>query len=216
MFYVFHFTRYNNLFKISDNLCGMNRFETLQEIIQNRRSIKPAELNGRKIDDEIIKQLLHLADWAPTHARTEPWRFCVFSDEAVQQFCADHAALYKANTPEDKFTTAKYEGLIHIADKASHIIAVYMKRLPEAKIPIIEDIAAAAAATQNILLGAEANSISVLWSTGGMTHQPAMKEYFGLGEEDIMMGLLYLGYTDEPARPGKRAVPLGDKVMWRY
>ena len=118
----------------------MNRFETLQEIIQKRRSIKPAELNGKKIDDEIIKQLLHLADWAPTHARTEPWRFVVFSEEAVQEFCAAHAELYKANTPEDKFTSAKYEGLIHIADKASHIIAVYMKRLPEAKSVLSETL----------------------------------------------------------------------------
>ncbi|MES2372029.1 MAG: nitroreductase [Bacteroidota bacterium] len=196
-------------------LCRMSNFENIHAVIQNRRSTKPADMNGKKIDDNLIKQLLHLADWAPTHARTEPWRFVVFSDGAVQQFCADHAELYKANTPEDKFATAKYEGLIHTADKASHIIAAYMKRIPEAKIPVIEDIAAVAASIQNILLGAEAAGISVLWSTGGMTHQPAMKEYFGLGEEDKMMGLLYLGYTDEPARPGKRAVPLGDKVMWR-
>jgi nitroreductase len=194
----------------------MNEFEIITNIIHNRRSIKPAELNGRKIEDELIKQLLHLADWAPTHARTEPWRFVVFSDAAVQQFCADHAELYRANTPEDKFTTAKYEGIMHNADKASHIIAVYMKRMPEAKIPVIEDIAAVAASIQNILLGAQAAGIAVLWSTGGMTHQPAMKEYFGLGEEDIMMGLLYLGYTDEPARAGKRSVLLGDKVMWRH
>jgi len=194
----------------------MNNFSVLQGIIQNRRSIKPAELNGKKIENDLIKQLLHLADWAPTHGRTEPWRFVVFSDDAVQHFCADHAGLYKANTPEDKFITAKYEGLIHMADKASHIIAVYMKRLPEAKIPVIEDLAAVAASIQNILLGAQAAGISVLWSTGGMTHQPAMKEYFGLGEEDKMVGLLYLGYTDEPVRPGKRNVPLGDKVMWRH
>lgn len=194
----------------------MSNFENILAVIQKRRSIKPAEMNGKKIDNNLIKQLLHLADWAPTHARTEPWRFIVFSDDAVQQFCADHAELYKANTPEDKFTTAKYEGLVHTADKASHIIAVYMKRIPEAKIPVIEDIAAVAASIQNILLGAEAAGIAVLWSTGGMTHQPAMKEYFGLGEEDKMMGLLYLGYTDEPERPGKRSVPLGDKVMWRH
>jgi nitroreductase len=166
----------NNLFKITDTiatnkyLCRMSNFENIHSLIQTRRSIKPADMNGKKIDDNLIKQLLHLADWAPTHARTEPWRFVVFSDEAVQQFCADHAELYKANTPEDKFTTAKYEGLIHTADKASHIIAVYMKRMPEAKIPVIEDIAAVAASIQNILLGAEAAGISVLWSTGGMTH----------------------------------------------
>lgn len=193
----------------------MNTFETIQQVIQNRRSIKPAELNGKKIDDNIIKELLALANWAPTHARTEPWRFVVFSEEAKTKFSTDHAELYKNNTPEDKFTAAKYDGLLHTADKASHVIAVYMKRMPEAKIPVIEDIAATAAATQNILLGAQASGISVLWSTGGMVHQPAMKEYLGLGEEDKMMGLLYMGYTDEPAKEGKRAVPIEDKTTWK-
>ena len=45
----------------------MNSFETLREIILNRRSVKPALMNGKKIDKNIIEQLLELADWAPTH-----------------------------------------------------------------------------------------------------------------------------------------------------
>jgi nitroreductase len=195
--------------------CRMDNFNSLQDIIHNRRSIKPALFNGKKITDDTINSLLKLADWAPTHGRTEPWRFIVFSNTAVTKFCADHAELYKANTPEDKFTSAKYEGLIHMADKSSHIIAVYMKRLPEAKIPVIEDIAATAAAIQNILLGAQALGIAVLWSTGGMVHHTACKQYFGLAEEDKMMGILYMGHTDDPAKEGKRNIPMEEKVSWR-
>lgn len=193
----------------------MTKFETLQEIISNRRSTKPAVLNGKKIDDASIRSLLQLADWAPTHGRTEPWRFVVYSGEQVEKFCTDHAGLYKTHTPEDKFTTAKYESIKHNGDKASHIIAVYMKRLETAKIPVIEDIAAVAAATQNILLGAEALGLAVLWSTGGMTHHVSMKQYLGLGEEDIVMGLLFLGYTDEPRQEGRRVVSLESKTLWK-
>jgi nitroreductase len=193
----------------------MDNFTVLQDLIQNRRSTKPAVLNGGKIADEQIRSLLELGNWAPTHARTEPWRFVVFSGDAIAQFSADHAALYKSNTPEDKYTEAKYEGLLHTADKASHVIAVYMKRLPEAKIPVVEDIAATATAVQNILLGAQALGISVLWSTGGMVHQPSMKTYFGLGEEDHMMGLLYMGYTDEPFKEGKRNSSGAEKTTWK-
>lgn len=193
----------------------MNAFETLQQLIRNRRSTKPAMLNGKKIDDAQVRQLLDLANWAPTHARTEPWRFVVITGNAIAQFSADHAELYKTHTPEDKFTTAKYEGLQHTADKASHVVAVYMKRSPEAKIPVSEDVQAVAAAIQNILLGAEALGISVLWSTGGMVHNAAMKKYFGLAEADAMIGLLYMGYTDEPAAPGKRNSTAADKTVWK-
>ncbi len=193
----------------------MDNFTVLQNIIQNRRSVKPALLNGQKIADEQIRSLLELANWAPTHGRTEPWRFVVFSGETIAKFSADHAALYKNNTPEDKYTEAKYEGLLHTADNASHVIAVYMKRLPEAKIPVVEDIAATAAAVQNILLGAEALGIAVLWSTGGMVHNPAMKTYFGLDQEDVMMGLLYMGHTNEPAVEGKRRSSGEEKSTWK-
>lgn len=193
----------------------MNHFNVLQELVENRRSTKPALLNGKKIDDQQIRDLLALANWAPTHARTEPWRFVVFSGNAIGKFSADHAALYKAHTPEDKYTDAKYEGLLHTADNASHVVAVYMKRLPEAKIPVTEDIAAVAAAVQNILLGAQALGIAVLWSTGGMTHHPSMKNYLGLGEQDVMMGLLYMGYTDEPAKEGKRNSSAEEKTQWK-
>lgn len=193
----------------------MTPFETLQQIIESRRSTKPASMNGKKIADATIRSLLALADWAPTHARNEPWRFVVYSGEALVQFGIDHAELYKANTPDEQFTTAKYEALKHNGDKVSHIIAVYMKRVEGAKIPVIEDIAATAAATQHILLGAEALGIAVLWSTGGMTHHPAMKQYLGLNDDDHMLGLLYLGYLDEAAPQGKRSVPLESKVTWK-
>lgn len=193
----------------------MNAFETLQQLILQRRSVKPALLNGKKIEDGQVRELLELANWAPTHARTEPWRFVVMTGNAIAQFSADHAELYKANTPEDKFTNSKYEGLQHTADKASHVIAVYMKRSPEAKIPVSEDLEAVAAAVQNILLGAQALGISVLWSTGGMTHHPSMKTYFGLAEADVMVGLLYMGYSDEAPAAGKRNTTAADKTVWK-
>lgn len=172
-------------------------------------------MNGKKIDDSIIKQLLELADWAPTHGHTEPWRFVVYSGNMVQQFCSVHAELYKNNTPEEKFLTANYEKLKHQGDNLSHIILVYMKRGTNPKIPAQEEISAVACAVENILLGASTLNIAVLWGSGGMTYHPAMKKYLGLAEEDIMMGLLYLGYTDEPFKEGKRIVSLEEKIIWK-
>lgn len=193
----------------------MSTFPVLQKLISTRRSTKPAVMNGKQIDPEQIRELLALADWAPNHANTEPWRFVAYSNEGLQKFCLDHADLYRAHTPQDKFTEAKYQNLVNMGKTVSHAVLVYMRRTPDAKIPMLEEYAAVAAAIQNILLGAEALSISVLWSTGGMVHHPSMKNYLGITEEDIVMGLLYMGYSDELAKPGKRSIPLDEKVLWR-
>lgn len=171
-------------------------------------------MNGRSIEKGKIEQLLELANWAPTHGRTEPWRFVVYEKEAKKTFCADHANLYKTHTDPEKFTTAKYDKLVSQGDALSHIIVVYMKRSVGNSIPALEEVAAVSAAIQNILLGATALDIAALWSTGGMTHHPSMKTYLGLGEEDVVMGLLLMGYTDLTAQPGKRNSTIENKVVW--
>jgi nitroreductase len=193
----------------------MNTFESISHTIKSRRSTKPSDMNGKKIDNTLIKQLLELADWAPTHARTEPWRFIVYEGDAKTTFCLDHAELYKANTDPEKFTTAKYQKIIENGEAVSHIVLVYMKRAPAKPIPALEEIAAVSSAIQNILLGAEALNISTLWSTGGMAHHSSLKNYLGLGEEDIVMGLLFMGYSDLPAGIGKRNIPLEEKIVWK-
>lgn len=171
-------------------------------------------MNGGVIADEEVQEILQLADWAPTHARTEPWRFVVYSNEQVFPFCQIHADLYKQNTDETFFLQAKYDNLLHMGDKTSHIVIAYMVRTPTHKIPEIEEVAASACAIQNILLGATSKGISSFWSTGGLAHHPALKEYLKLGKEDRVMGIFYLGYTDEPLRPGSRMIPLSEKIQW--
>lgn len=191
----------------------MDKFTSLQETIQSRRSTKPAVMNGKKIDDQQVKQLLELANWAPTHGFTEPWRFVVYSGDAVQRFCLQHAEMYKQSTPPAAFNAGKYEKQQHNGDKASHLIAVYMQRGSNPNITVLEEICATAAATENILLGAEALGIAVLWSTGGVVLHPAMKAFFDLGPEDVMLGLLYMGYTDEVAKEGRRGA-VAEKTRW--
>ena len=191
----------------------MEKINVLKEIVMERRSIKPAVFNGKKIEDHQIRQLLQLANWAPTHGFTEPWRFVVYSGEAVRQFCHGHAELYRQGTLPEKFNAGKYEKQKHNGDKASHVIIVFMQRGDNSNITELEEICSTAAAAQNILLGAEALGIATLWSTGGMVMHPLMKTWLGLREEDIIVGLLYMGYTDEPVKPGHR-VAVETKTKW--
>ncbi|UEG54685.1 nitroreductase [Mucilaginibacter daejeonensis] len=184
----------------------------ISNIIKNRRTIKPAMMNGQKIPNGHVAALLELADWAPTHAYTEPWRFVVYED--APKFCAQHAELYKqAAEVAGNFNAATYSNLQNMGANVSHVIIAYMHRAETSKIPAVEEVAAASCAIQNLLLGAQALNIASFWSTGGATLKPVMKEFLHLGNEDQVLGLLYLGYSE--AKPeGVRKTPLAEKVKW--
>ena len=186
-------------------------FSTITNIIKNRRSVKAQAMNGNKIPNGHIAAILELANWAPTHALTEPWRFIVYENPA--EFCLQHAELYKQNSMGDNFNPIVYNNLTHQGDKASHIIAAVMKRGDLAKIPPFEEIAAASSAIQNMLLGATALNIASFWSTGGMALKPVLKEFLGFGEDDLVMGILYFGYADEYPE-GRRNTAIEEKITW--
>jgi nitroreductase len=189
-----------------------NKFETVSEIINRRRTTKPAKMNGKIIPDEQVMQLLALGDMAPTHKHTEPWRFFVYSGSKLKEFVNDHAELYK-KTSRESFKQDKYDKILGNDINVSHIIVTAMKRDPEERIAEVEEIAAVSAAIENILIGATAMGISSFWSSGGMTHKDEFKHFLGLGDKDIVMGILYLGYSDF-THEGKRVIPLEEKITW--
>ena len=186
-------------------------FAAVAETIKNRRSIKPAMMNGQKIPDEQVRELLELANWAPNHGNTQPWYVLVY--DKPEQFCQQHADLYKLYNRNDAFNPATFNNLTHMGDKVSHIILAVMQRGDLPKIPVVEEIAAASAAIQNIMLGATALGIASFWSTGGMASRPEMEAFLQLGEQDKLMGILYLGYADEIPE-GKRKLSINERATW--
>src|SRR5207253_588781 len=107
-------------------------------IIKARRSIKPVAMNGKKIPDYQVESLLELADWAPTHGFTEPWRFVVYG--TASDFSHQHAKLYKCSTRPENFDQDVYNKLY------DHVIGIlylgYADSNPEGNraIPLEEKI----------------------------------------------------------------------------
>ena len=82
----------------------------LLELIKSRRSIMPNQYNASTIKDEEINLILEAANWAPTHKKTEPWRFKVLKNKTKNDLGKFLADKYKeSNTNFSKF---KYNNLI--------------------------------------------------------------------------------------------------------
>ena len=187
--------------------------EQLNELIRNRRSVFPKQFEaGKPVDDNIIKEILINATWAPNHGQTEPWEFTVFSGEGLQKFANFQSELYKQTSGEN-FTQGNYEKLQQTPLLASHIIALCMKRTTTKRIPEIEDVEAVACAVQNIYLSVTAYGLGGYWTSGGVTYKPEAKAFFGLGEEDKLLGFFYIGNVAVPSPSAKRK-PIEEKVTW--
>ncbi|MBD0332381.1 MAG: nitroreductase, partial [Chitinophagaceae bacterium] len=50
-------------------------------------------------------------------------------------------------------------------------------------------------------------------TTGGVTYKESAKPFFGLGEEDKLIGFFYLGHVAVASPPGKRK-PVEEKSIW--
>lgn len=187
--------------------------DLFNQLVRSRRSTFPDQLEaGKKVDDAIIKEILINASWAPNHGKQEPWHFTVFSGDGLKKLAAFQSELYK-ELAGDSFKEITYSKLQQNPLKASHVIAIGMKRTNNKNIPEIEDIEAVSCAVQNLYLSVTAYGLGGYWTTGGVTYKEQAKDFFGLGEEDKLLGFFYIGQIAIPTTGATRK-PIEEKTNW--
>ena len=83
----------------------------------------------------------------------------------------------------------------------------------QSTIPEIEDIEAVSCAVQNIYLSVTAYGLGGYWTTGGVTYKERAKSFFGLGEEDKLLGFFYIGHIAVSSTGGTRK-SIEEKTTW--
>ena len=188
--------------------------DDLDELIHQRRSVFPEDYTGEKVDDDIVRQILENARWAPTHKLTEPWRFLVFTGDGIKALAKLQSDIYKSVTEADgTFKEKNYQRLQTKPLLSSHIIAVLMKRDEKLSVPEIEETGAVFCAIQNMYLTANAYGLGCYLSTGGITYFEEAKEFFGLEKDDRLIGFFHLGVPKKESAVGKRK-PLDEISHW--
>src|SRR5262245_49003001 len=106
----------------------MDKAEFFNQLARQRRSVFPDQfVPGKKVDDRIIKDILTNATCAPDHGKSDPWRFIVFTGDGLKKLASFQSELYKREAG-DNFKEATYTKLQQNPLKASHVIAIGMKR----------------------------------------------------------------------------------------
>ncbi len=166
----------------------------ITELIRNRRTIYPEQYTERVVQRDMLETILTNGLWAPTHGKTQPWRFKVYTGEGRKGLSEQVLNLYKTLTPAEDFKEIKYQRIESRIERTSALVLLSMKRTPETKIPELEEIEAVSCAAQNIMLTAAAYGLGAFWSSPQFLYTQEANASFGMEKEDKILGLFYFGY----------------------
>lgn len=180
--------------------------------IKNRRSVFPQFYNDQPVDRAVLETLLETANLAPSHKKTEPWRFRVYTGEGREQLVNTVQEIYEAaRAPEvrDPKVVPKFAEKIR---QAPVVIAVFLHREPAQSLPEWEEVAAVACAVQNLWVSLDQYNLGGFWSSPGFLCGD-YGQWPGAADNERCLGLFYLGHYEMPELPRK----IGDwqeKVTW--
>lgn len=121
------------------------------------------------------------------------------------------AASQRVRHPE--FPVEAFDKCREVPLRAPVLIAVGVDKPGEAKVLEIENVAATAAAIQNLLLTAHAMGLGAKWRTGEWARDSLVKEFLGFAPDQHLIGFIYIGYPEFFAEPAPRP-SFEDRTVW--
>lgn len=196
-------------------------------IIKNRRSLR--WYRPDPVSDELIRQLLTAAIWAPSAHNRQPWRFVVVQSlDAKQRLAGAMATRWLEDGVIRSQTYHKAQARIEKSKKrlveAPVLIVVGMTmadmdRYPDARRRQAErDMAvqSVAMAGQNLLLMAHARGLAACWICAPLFCPDVVRDVLDLAGDFEALGLITLGYPREQDKAReKERLPLETRILWR-
>jgi nitroreductase len=179
------------------------------EAIHTRHSV--GRVRQDPLARDVIEKLLDAGNQAPNHYTVRPWRFFVLTGDGRRKLGDVMAASQK-----ERFPDLPPEGLDKtraLPLRAPVVIALGVDSPAESKVIEIENVAAVAAAAQNILLTAHAMGLGAMIRTGEWARDPKVKEFFGLNAGQHIVGFIYVGHPEAETHAAERP-SFQDRVTW--
>ena len=186
----------------------MERNKTLHDI-KYRRAIFQNNFTQDPVTREDILTLLEAADSAPTHKRTQPWRFIVFREKGLLRLGQELSRIYREITPSDKYSTKTEENMGAKATMSQSAIAIVVNYSGD--VPEWEELAATACAVQNMWIAAQSIGLGGYWASPGLIQH--IGPFLELEPNQTCLGFFYLGHPSADEREPVRS-PLTEKVRW--
>ena len=154
----------------------------------------------RQVPEDLVRELCELAQWAPNHKRTWPWRFAVAQGPArarLGQVVAD--AMQAHGDPPEKVDKARTK---YLRTPTNVIVG---SAPGESPLRTGENRDAVAAGIEIMLLAATQRGLASYWSSCPKGANDPVADLCGFESGTHITGLIYLGWatstTEAPQRP---------------
>ena len=167
-------------------------------IFKKRQSIPPALMDGRPIPESDLRLCFEAANLAPSHRRTDPWRFTIFMDEKRNALATAMVSAYKA-WAGNEVNPKKAEKLSQQPLLAGAVFSIEMHPPQPPRNPEYEEILAMGCAMQNFHLCAAELGLGGYWTTPKFVDHELFRTFLELPAFARCFGLFYLGtYVETP------------------
>ncbi len=179
------------------------------EAIRSRTSVK--RFTAQPVEPEKIQLLLEAGAQAPNHYKVRPWRFVVLTGKARERMGDVMADVFHRKFPQAPAAALDKERAKPL--RSPVMIAVGVDEPSETKVLRIENVCAAAAACENILLAASDLGLGGHWRTGDAARDPDVKRFLGFVPDQELIAFLYIGYPETDVPPASRP-GYDDRTVW--
>lgn len=169
-----------------------------RESMAARRSL--SKVTAEAPSDEELVRLLAAAGRAADHATLHPWRVIALRGAARERLghaFVEHAGL--SGEAAEKLATKPL--------RASLLLAVVVRIVPSEKVDEWEQEAAAAGVAHYLSLLLDEAGWGVMWRSGRHTRSEPVARMHGLGDDERLLGWLYVGGVPESGKPARHELP---------
>lgn len=177
--------------------------DAMAALIRRRRTSMLVD-KERAVPRALVEQLCDLAQWAPNHKRTWPWRFAVIEGEGRARLGHVIAeAMAQRGDPAEKVAKARTKYT------RTPSVLVVGSAAGDSELRTAENRDAVAAGIQNTLLGATAAGLASYWGSCPKGANDAVVELCGFEPSTFVAAIIYLGWAaSEVAAPERPPVEL--------
>ena len=180
---------------------AITELESIAALIRRRRTSMLVD-RSREIPHDLVRELCDLAQWAPNHKRTWPWRFALLEGDARARLGNALADVMAAmGDPPEKVdkTRGKY-----LRTPATLVIGSAPGDSP---LRTAENRDATSAGIQNLMLGATAAGLATYWGSCPKGANDTVVDLCGFEPGTHIAALVYLGWATSEVAPPDRPSP---------
>lgn len=165
--------------------------------IANRRSVFPQFFTDQLVPPASLHAILEAANQAPSHRKTEPWRYRVYQKQGKGVLLGEMKMLYEARNGEDSWDDKLEKKFSKKIGQSPVVLVIFLHRDPEESVPEWEEIAAVGCSVQNLWTSLDQYGLGGYWSSPGFLCGD-YGEYPGTPDNYRCLGMFYLGHHEAP------------------